>query len=296
MKTRSQTICCIGRRADKSGLRPSKRNQAEVGNCVTGKISSPEHPRESQNRENLNLGPLDPPYHKNISKAKIIKWSREEYKEVMTAFYQALKEPKDNTTKQTYKLWRQKVGEHVSYIDANKLVNVRRDIMKKNRLTAAEIEEIKMKIRQPINTEQQNPEDAKVRLENLTPEQLENTIEQVRQGNEINNINQPVQNETFAVENQKAIEEIKIEILEEFFKTQNMNIEEQEPLLKLETNKKNKLSTMIGNIALDQIIKDIKPKDTTTLNELTHSTAKAITERYGMRKENRDRTSHKQPA
>ena len=171
----------------------------------------------------------------------------------MTAFYQALKEPKDNTTKQTYELWRQKVGEHVSYIDANKLVNVRRDIMKKNRLTAAEIEEIKMKIRQPINTEQQNPEDAKVRLENLTPEQLENTIEQVRQGNEINNINQPVQqeerfeeNETFAVENQEAIEEIKIEILEEFFKTQNMNIEKRQPLLKLETNKKNKLNTSLA--------------------------------------------------
>ena len=71
----------------------------------------------------------------------------------MTAFYQALKERKDNTTKQTQELWRQKVGEHRSYIDANKLANVRRDIMKNNRLTAAEIEKIKIKIRQPINTE-----------------------------------------------------------------------------------------------------------------------------------------------
>ena len=76
----------------------------------------------------------------------------------------------------------------------------------------AEIEEIKMKIRQPINTKQQNPEDARVRLENLTPEQVENTIEEVRQGNEIININQPVQqderfevNETFVVENKEAI-------------------------------------------------------------------------------------------
>ena len=67
--------------------------------------------------------------------------------------------------------------------------------MKKNRLTAAEIDEIKMKIRQPINAKQQNPEDARVRLENLTPKQVENTIEQVRQGIEINNINQPVQQE-----------------------------------------------------------------------------------------------------
>ena len=100
----------------------------------------------------------------------------------MTAFYQAHKEPKDNITKQTYELWRQniKVGEYTSYIDAKRLANVRRDIMKNNRLTAVEIEEINMKIKQPINAEQQNPDDARVMLENLTPEQVENIIEQVK--------------------------------------------------------------------------------------------------------------------
>ena len=65
----------------------------------------------------------------------------EEYKEIVTVFYQTLKKPKDNTTKQTYELWRQKVGEHRSYINANKLANVRTDIMKKSRLTAAEIDQ-----------------------------------------------------------------------------------------------------------------------------------------------------------
>ena len=130
----------------------------------------------------------------------------------MTIFFQALKEPKDKTTQQTYELWRQKVGQHRTYIDADKLANVRRDVMKKNRSTATEIEEIKMKIRQPINTKQQNPKDARVRLENLIPEQVENGIEQVRQGNEINDIDQRVQqeerfekNETFVAENKEAI-------------------------------------------------------------------------------------------
>ena len=143
MKTRRQTTCCIGRRADKSRPHSSVRNQAEVEKHVTGTNSSPEYPNEPQNRENPTLGPLDPLSHK---------WTREEYKEVMTTFYQALKEPKDNTAQQTYELLKQKVGEHRSYIDANKLANVKRDIMNKNRLTAAEIEEIKMKIRQLINT------------------------------------------------------------------------------------------------------------------------------------------------
>ena len=140
MKTRIKTKCCIGRRADKSGPCLSVKNQAEVEKYVTGTNSFPEYSSEQQNRENPNLGPLDPPSHKNISKVKRIKWTREEYKEVMTAFYQALKEPKDNTAKQTYELWRQKVGEHRSYIDANKLANVRLIIIeiKNQRLTAAE--------------------------------------------------------------------------------------------------------------------------------------------------------------
>ena len=71
------------------------------------------------------------------------------------------------------------------------------------------------------------------------------------------------ENETFTAESKKAIEKIKNEIQEEFLKIQNMNREEQEPLLKLETNKKTKLKITIGNIALDQIINYIKPKDIT---------------------------------
>ena len=71
-----------------------------------------------------------------------------------------------------------------------------------------------------------------MKLQNLALEQVENTIQQVRQGNEINNINQPVQQDErfeeiaiFVVESKEQIEEIKTEILEEFFITQNMKIE-----------------------------------------------------------------------
>ena len=95
MKTRSQNKCCVSRRADKSGLRPSVRNQVEAEKYVTEMNSSSEPP----NQENSGLGSLDPPSPKNISKAKRIKWTLEEYKEVMTEFYQALTKPKDNTIK-----------------------------------------------------------------------------------------------------------------------------------------------------------------------------------------------------
>ena len=74
------------------------------------------------------------------------------------------------------------------------------------------------------------------------------------------------ENETFVVKSKEATEEIKIEILEDFFKTQNMNTEEREPLLKLETDKKNKINIKMGNTTLDEIIKDFKSKDITKVN------------------------------
>ena len=58
--------------------------------------------------------------------------------------------------------------------------------MKNDRFTAPDLKEVKAKIRQPINTEQQNLEDA---------------IEKVRQGNKTNNINPPAQQEEQFEEN-----------------------------------------------------------------------------------------------
>ena len=65
-------------------------------------------------------------------------------------------------------------------MDANKLANVREDILKKNRLTSAEIEEIKKTAREPTNSENQNPEDVRVEMQNMTREQIKDTVEQVR--------------------------------------------------------------------------------------------------------------------
>ena len=74
----------------------------------------------------------------------------------------------------------------------------------------------------------------------------------------MNNINQPVKQKE-RLEEIKPLQQ-KTEIVKEFFKTQNMNLEERQPPMKLETNNKNKLNIRIGDIAPDQIIKDIKPK------------------------------------
>ena len=77
-------------------------NQAGIEKYAAGTNSSPEHPSGSQNREKPNLGPLDSPSPKKKQKPKRIKWTPEEYKQVMPGFYQALSEPNNNNTKRTY--------------------------------------------------------------------------------------------------------------------------------------------------------------------------------------------------
>ena len=103
----------------------------------------------------------------------------------MTAFYEASNEPKNNT-KHTYEIWRKEVSEHRPYIDANKLANFRRDIMNKKRLTEADIEDIKKTVRKQTKTEKPKPEDVSIKMEHLTPEQIKNTIKQIRQEKEVN--------------------------------------------------------------------------------------------------------------
>ena len=108
----------------------------------------------------------------------------------MSAFYQALNEPKNKNTKLTYEIWRKEVGEDRPYIDVNKLANVRRDIMDKERLTEAEIEDIKKTVRKETKTEKPKPEYVTVKMVNLTPKQIKNTIKQIRQEKEVNQQNQ----------------------------------------------------------------------------------------------------------
>ena len=132
------------------------RSQTRSEKYAAGTNSSPEHPSGPQNQEKLNLGPLDSPSPKKKQKTKRTKWTREQYKQVMTTFYQAINEPKNNNTKRTYEIWRKEVGEHRPHIDANKLANVRQHIMNQKWLTEAEIEDIKKTVWKQAKKENQN--------------------------------------------------------------------------------------------------------------------------------------------
>ena len=75
-------------------------------------------------------------------------------KVVITDFYQALNKPQNNNAKLAYEIWREKAGQYSLYIDANKSTNVRQYILKKEKLTSAEIKEINGIVREPTNSEE----------------------------------------------------------------------------------------------------------------------------------------------
>ena len=112
------------------------------------------------------------------------------------------------------------MGEHRPYIGPNKLANVRLDIMNKKRLTEAEIEDIKKTLRKQTKTEKPKPKDIAVKMENLTPEQIENAIKQIKQGKEVSQQNQnpemeqPQENTRDMSEEREEAEEILRQIIQ----------------------------------------------------------------------------------
>ena len=136
MKTRSQISCCIGYRVDKSGPRPPVRNQAGVKKYAPGTNLPKDSLQGYQNCVKVNSGTSE--ITKSCKKKDLIrkKWTREEYKGIMEAYCYAKYHPPDKSnTKQTYTIWRKNNLNNKQYIDANKLANVRRQILRDKRLT-----------------------------------------------------------------------------------------------------------------------------------------------------------------
>ena len=96
MNTEKRNSCRIARRADQQGARPSARNQAEVEKCATGTNSPhPQAPEDNQNENSTQAGSLAADNMNYPKKQTRQKWTRDEYKQVMTAYYQAILEPSE---------------------------------------------------------------------------------------------------------------------------------------------------------------------------------------------------------
>ena len=156
MKLRSQKSYHIVRRVVKKGTRPPRvLNQLGIGKYTTGSAtSSNENLNGHQARVEPNAGPSVNPSNKTNQKEKRTKWTREDYSEVMYAFYMSLEKPSGNNTDNTFKLWRDRNPDVRLNMDSNKLANVRRDILKNKRLLDVELNEIKRKVNQDARINQ----------------------------------------------------------------------------------------------------------------------------------------------
>ena len=158
MEPQNRITYHIGRRAGKQGPRPSVGNQAEVEKSATGTDSSNQAHEVHNTEENTHRCPHDA-LSKIKQKATRMKWSKEEYTDVIEAHYRALLNPKISTTIDTYNIWREKRPTLRPNIDANKLANTRRDIIRKKRLTDNEMQMIKNRVSEEIGNVEQNHEE-----------------------------------------------------------------------------------------------------------------------------------------
>ena len=148
MKTRSQSTYHIVRRVGKQGTRPpSESNQPGVKKCTTGSATSLEKHSDGKHAQgDLPAGLSRVTVTKKKEKGKRQKWSREDYKKVMYAFYMSLQKPAGSHTENNFSIWRSHNHNVRINLNQNKLGNVQRDIINKKRLTEIELREIKEKV------------------------------------------------------------------------------------------------------------------------------------------------------
>ena len=185
MEARNKVTYHIGRCMGKQGPRPSVGNQAEVEKSATGTDSSNQVHEDHHIEEYTHRGPHDATSEIN-QKVTRMKWSKEEYKDVIEAHYRALLNPKISATIDTYNVWRERHPTLRPNMDANKLANTRRDIIQKKRLTDSEMQMIKNRISEEIGTLEQSYQETSITENVVMSEQNENSEQNhnTRQGSD----------------------------------------------------------------------------------------------------------------
>ena len=283
METQNKVTYRIGRRAGKQGPRPSVGNQAEVEKSATGTDSSNQAHEDHRTEEYTHRGP-----HVAISevnqRSTRTKWSKEEYKDVIEAHYRALLNPKISATIDTYNIWREKHPTLRPNMDANKLANTRRDIIRKKRLTDTEMRAIKNRVSEEIGTVEQNHQKNSITENVGTCEQNENDEQ-----------NQDTRKASGQDDNEKivAMEESILRLMEIVKET---HIDKRPPLPKIRHSRKAKLALETANKALQNIKKRLEEQlSLTEINELFYATASAVAEALGLKSRTRIHKKQEQP-
>ena len=198
----------------------------------------------------------------------------------MIAYYQALEQPSNkNTTNRAYEIWRKDNVDNRANIDANKLANVRRDIVKNKRLTDMELERIRIDVRKeqqpPIATVVDNSTNSVnvAREDDSMPCIIEENVE---------NLSHSGQNEV-----QKLVLVMINQILEKWEEVKFMEIGDRAKLPNINKDRKAKELLKIANEALSTI-KQAYQLGITEINELIYATATVVTEMKGVKEKSRE--------
>ena len=137
-------------RIAQQGARPPSRNQVGVEKSSNGTTSTDTDLIGNLTETLSQRGPSDTEnMSRNAKKTSRQRWTKEEYVQVMTALYEAKFMPMEGSnTEQTCRLWREKQPKSRPAIDANKLANVRSDIIKSKRLEEAVLQQLQNNIRE----------------------------------------------------------------------------------------------------------------------------------------------------
>ena len=295
MSTETRKSCRIARRADQQGARPLVGNQAKVKKCVTGTtLPQPQALQDNQNETSTQNGSVDADITQSSRKQTRQKWTMGEYKQVMTAYYQAVLEPSDqNNTKYTYQLWREMNTDVRPNIDANKLANVRRDIVKNKRLSDSELEAIKSRIRANIKSTKLPVNSDATKGTNNEEDVVEREIDaQSDPVDEVTDREDTVIDQSTLLQ----VELMKQMILEKWEEVKETDMKDRSSLPKIYLNRKAKGFIKLSNKAV-LLIKDScgKSLGINELNELIFASACVTTEMIGKKVIHRQQRKRKQP-
>ena len=206
---------------------------------------------------------------------------------------QAILEPsEENNTKHTYRIWREMNTNVRPNIDANRLANVRRDILKNKRLSDAELETIKYQIREKNEPTLSPPNlDAIQEGNNETEgEAREHESDSQKESTDDVNVRVDISRECLQVD------EIKQKILDKWYEIKEADLKDRNSLPKIQLNRKAKELIRISNKVII-MIKESREKslDINEVNELIYATAYVTTKSIGKKITKRQQRKRKQP-
>ena len=187
----------------------------------------------------------------------------------MYCFYHAFEKPQINNTEDTFITWcsRNSESDKIEGLDANKLANVTRYIMRSKKLTDIEIAQIKEIVKNDTRENDPEEEDVDVNDTAVVQEVPNIDIDENVSGEDVEDAE-----EREMELNVEELIEMTTYILEELSIVHTI-INHREPLLKIRHNHKYRNLIVVGNKALKHLCNEIDP-NLTELNELIYSTGK----------------------